>query len=262
MHAEGPHPTSRPRWKGISGIARCSSARTRGRAVNEGRAEFIPVFLSDIPQLFDSRPDSARRRVHQRDPARRARLLLAGPVRRRHADGRPLAPRSVIAQVNKRMAPDAGQQLPPRERDRSRDRGRPAAVRPTRIGEPGEIERRIGRVRRRPHPGRSHAPDGHRRHPERRRRLRSATSGTSASTPRCSPTLLVDLVEAGVVTCDRKELDRGKIVAAFMMGTQRLYDFVDDNPMVEMRRSTTRTTRPSSAASGACAPSTRPSRST
>ena len=46
---------------------------------------------------------------------------------------------------------------------------------------------------------------------------------------------IVDLVESGVVTGARKERNRGKIVTAFMMGTQRLYDFVDDNPMVEMR---------------------------
>ena len=46
---------------------------------------------------------------------------------------------------------------------------------------------------------------------------------------------VVDLVEAGVITGARKERNRGKIVTAFMMGTQRLYDFVDDNPMVEMR---------------------------
>jgi 4-hydroxybutyrate CoA-transferase len=46
---------------------------------------------------------------------------------------------------------------------------------------------------------------------------------------------VVDLVEAGVVTGKRKERNRGKLVAAFMMGSQRLYDFVHDNPMVEMR---------------------------
>ena len=46
---------------------------------------------------------------------------------------------------------------------------------------------------------------------------------------------VVDLVERGVVTGARKERNRGKIVAAFVMGTKRLYDFVDDNPMVEMR---------------------------
>jgi acyl-CoA hydrolase len=46
---------------------------------------------------------------------------------------------------------------------------------------------------------------------------------------------IVDLVEAGVINGSRKERNRGKIVAAFMMGTQRLYEFANDNPMVEMR---------------------------
>ena len=46
---------------------------------------------------------------------------------------------------------------------------------------------------------------------------------------------VVDLVEAGVITGARKERNPGKIVTAFLMGTQRLYEFVHDNPMVEMR---------------------------
>src|SRR4029079_10645494 len=46
---------------------------------------------------------------------------------------------------------------------------------------------------------------------------------------------VVDLVEAGVINGARKERNRGKIVTAFVMGSQRLYDFVHDNPMVEMR---------------------------
>src|SRR5450759_43066 len=45
---------------------------------------------------------------------------------------------------------------------------------------------------------------------------------------------VVDLVEAGAVTGLAKERNRGKIVATFMMGTQKLYRFVHDNPMVEM----------------------------
>jgi rubrerythrin len=47
--------------------------------------------------------------------------------------------------------------------------------------------------------------------------------------------VVVDLVERGVVTGARKELNRGKIVSAFMLGTQRLYRFAHDNPAVEMR---------------------------
>ena len=46
---------------------------------------------------------------------------------------------------------------------------------------------------------------------------------------------VVDLVEAGVVTGARKTRNRGKIVTSFMMGTSKLYRFVDNNPMVEMR---------------------------
>ena len=46
---------------------------------------------------------------------------------------------------------------------------------------------------------------------------------------------IVDLVESGVITGARKTVNRGKIVTAFLNGTKRLYDFVDDNPMVEMR---------------------------
>jgi acyl-CoA hydrolase len=48
--------------------------------------------------------------------------------------------------------------------------------------------------------------------------------------------VVVDLVEKGVINGSRKERNRGKIMAAFMMGTKRLYDFVHDNPMVEMRQ--------------------------
>ena len=46
---------------------------------------------------------------------------------------------------------------------------------------------------------------------------------------------VVDLVESGAITGAAKERNRGKIVTAFVMGSRRVYEFVDDNPMVEMR---------------------------
>ena len=45
---------------------------------------------------------------------------------------------------------------------------------------------------------------------------------------------VVELVEAGVVTNKKKNLHNGKAVAAFLMGTQRLYDYVHKNPDVAM----------------------------
>jgi acetyl-CoA hydrolase len=47
---------------------------------------------------------------------------------------------------------------------------------------------------------------------------------------------VIDLVEAGVLTNARKTLHPGKIVAGFILGTQRLYDWVDNNPMIEFHR--------------------------
>jgi acetyl-CoA hydrolase len=47
---------------------------------------------------------------------------------------------------------------------------------------------------------------------------------------------VVDLVEAGVITNARKTLHPGKIVAGILIGTQRLYDWADDNPLIELHR--------------------------
>ncbi len=45
---------------------------------------------------------------------------------------------------------------------------------------------------------------------------------------------VVDLIEKGVINNSAKTLHNGKVVATFLMGTKKLYDFVDDNPFVEM----------------------------
>lgn len=45
---------------------------------------------------------------------------------------------------------------------------------------------------------------------------------------------VVELVEAGVITNKKKTLHSGKMVVTFLMGTQKLYDFVNNNPAVEM----------------------------
>ena len=45
---------------------------------------------------------------------------------------------------------------------------------------------------------------------------------------------VIELVERGVINGARKTLHPGKIIAGFLMGSRRLYDFVDNNPMVEL----------------------------
>jgi len=45
---------------------------------------------------------------------------------------------------------------------------------------------------------------------------------------------VIDLIEKGVINGERKSLHPGKMIAGFLMGTRRLYDFVHDNPFVEL----------------------------
>ena len=45
---------------------------------------------------------------------------------------------------------------------------------------------------------------------------------------------IVDLVEKGVVNGSQKKVNPYKIISGFAMGTRRLYDFMDDNPEIEM----------------------------
>jgi len=45
---------------------------------------------------------------------------------------------------------------------------------------------------------------------------------------------VMDLVERGVINGKQKNLHRGKIIVTFLMGSRRFYDWVDDNPMIEM----------------------------
>ncbi len=47
---------------------------------------------------------------------------------------------------------------------------------------------------------------------------------------------VIDLVEAGVVNGSRKSLHPGKIICGFLLGTRRLYEWVDNNPLVELHR--------------------------
>ncbi|MEZ4906624.1 MAG: hypothetical protein R2771_03030 [Saprospiraceae bacterium] len=48
---------------------------------------------------------------------------------------------------------------------------------------------------------------------------------------------IVDLVESGVINGLNKKIDRGKIVSGFAFGTKKIYDFINDNPLVNLRDS-------------------------
>ena len=44
---------------------------------------------------------------------------------------------------------------------------------------------------------------------------------------------MMRLFDDGIITCQKKSIHKGKVIASFCMGTQKLYDFVDNNPFIE-----------------------------
>lgn len=48
---------------------------------------------------------------------------------------------------------------------------------------------------------------------------------------------VIDLIEKGIINCDYKGVVKGRALATFLIGSQRLYNFVNDNPFIEMRES-------------------------
>ena len=48
---------------------------------------------------------------------------------------------------------------------------------------------------------------------------------------------IIDLIESDVINCNYKGTLRGRVLATFLIGSKRLYDFVSDNPFIEMKES-------------------------
>lgn len=48
---------------------------------------------------------------------------------------------------------------------------------------------------------------------------------------------IIPLIESGVINCSKKTLLPGKIVASFVLGSKKLFNYIDNNPLIEMRPS-------------------------
>jgi len=232
MHAEGPHPHLAPEMVGHFRHKALFIGPNARKAINEGRAEFIPVFLSDIPSLFDRGIlplDAAL--INVSPPDEHGFCSLGTSV-----DTVITAVRKatlVIAQINKSMPRTLGDSFVSVDKI---DFGVEVDMPPYNhaIGEIGEVENKIGgyvadliQDEATLQMGIGDIPSAVALHLGHKRDLGIHTEMFTD--------VLVDLVDRGVVTCDKKEVNCGKIVTTFMMGTQRLYKFVDNNPMVEMR---------------------------
>ena len=232
LHLEGPSPYLAPAMAGHIRHRALFIGPNAREAVNAGRADYVPIFLSDIPLLF-------RRGILPLDvafinvtpPDAHGYCSLGTSVDATLAAVH--SARTVIAQLNAEMPRTLGDsfvhvdQISVAVEVRQPPHEHPVAT-------IGEVERQIG----------AHVaelvPDG-----------ATLQLGIGAIPAAVGQALrgkrdlgihtelftdtVVDLVEAGALTGAAKEINGGKIVSAFVLGTQRLYEFIDDNPMVEMR---------------------------
>ena len=232
LHTEGPAPHLAPAMAGHFRHLALFIGPNAREAVNDGRADYLPVFLSDIPTLFRQRAiplDSVLINVSRPDRHGFCSLGTSVDATLAAIQAAPL----VIAQLNAGVPRTLGDSfvhvdqidlgvevdIPPYEH----------AASPI-----GSVEQRIGEHVAELVPDGATLQMGIGAIPsavgQALRSKRQLGIHTELFTD-----VVVDLVEAGALTGSAKEINRGKIVSAFMIGSQRLYRFVHDNPMVEMR---------------------------
>ena len=230
LHTAGPAPfvdrNHRPRFRSVSLF---TGAPVRD-ALDDGDADFIPIFLSDIPSLF----------LSGRVPIDVALLQLSPPDEHGYctlgtsvdaALAAALSARTLVAEINERMPRTLDNSLVPMSRVHAfthTDRALHAHV----AGEPSDIDDAIGeQVAALVEDGATlqmgigTIPDAALRRLRDKHDLGIHTEMFSDG--------VIDLVEAGAVTNRHKQVHAGRIVTSFVVGSERLYRFVDNNPFVE-----------------------------
>ncbi len=203
-------------------------------AVHQGRADFMPVFLSEIPNLIRTRRVRIDVAIIQVSPPDRHGYVSLGvsvDIVRAGVDTADV----ILAEVNPRMPRTHGDsflhvddiaalipveyELPELEAHGTDDVSTEIALHVAKLIPDGStLQMGIGKI-----------PDAVLAALAERRDLGVHSEMISDGVMR--------LVEAGVVTGRRKSLLPGKVVVSFMMGSRALYDWSHDNPVLEMRPS-------------------------
>lgn len=203
-------------------------------AVQEGRADFMPVFLSDIPRLITSRRvriDVALIQVSPPDERGYCSLGVSVDIVRAAVDSADL----VIAEVNPRMPRTFGDSLI--HVDRIAHLVPVDYELPEHLPDPlDEVDRAIGEQVATLIPDGATLQVGIGRIPDAVLAALGNHKDLGVHTEMFSDRVM-HLAEAGVINGRKKTLLPGKIVTSFVMGSRALYEWVRDNPAVEMRPS-------------------------
>lgn len=203
-------------------------------AVQQGLGDYTPVFLSDIPRLFEQGRtplDVALIQTTPPDATGMVSLGISVDIVKSATENASL----VIAEVNPNMPWTYGDsQIPVEyidylvESDRPLLTYKPAVV--------TEVIRRIGRHVAMLIEDGSTIEVGIGAIPQSILEFLGDKKDLGIHTEMFTDQL-IDLIESGVVNGSKKIVDHGKVVASFLMGTEKLYRYVHQNPMVELHPS-------------------------
>jgi len=230
IHLEGPLAFTAPEHTGRFRSISLFTGPGLREPVAEGRADFVPIFLSDIPHLFTSgrvKLDAALVQLSPPDRHGTCSLGTSVDTARAAVDTAGV----VLAEINERMPRTHGHTAVPLDRVTAwtaTDRDLPGHD----LLPPSDVEDRIGA-----HVaalvedgaclqlGIGGIPNAVLARLEGRHDLGIHSEMFSDG--------VVRLIESGAVTNTRKAIHPGRTIASFVIGSSRLYDFVDDNPLVE-----------------------------
>jgi len=231
LHTEGPAVYTDPKYKDSFHVNALFVGSNVRKAINEGRGDYLPIFLSETPSLFRNNIlplDVALVQVSPPDKHGFCSLGVSVDCTRAAVQ----KAKKVIAQVNPQMPRTHGDGMVKVSRfDAMVEYDTPLPE--FKLGEPDEVEKKIG------HYCSELVEDGATLQmgigaiPDAVLQSLTDHKDLGVHTEMFSDGVM-ELVRKGVINGKKKRRHPEKIDASFLMGTQELYDFVDDNPQVAM----------------------------
>ena len=201
-------------------------------ALDRGFGDYTPIFLSEIPAEFESGRMPIDVALISVSPPNASGLCSFGvsvDITKSAADNA----KTVIAQVNANMPRTLGDSfIHVNCIDMLVPRDEPLTTIP--VPEPTEVLRRIGQNIARLVDDGSTIECGIGRIPQALAEYLKDKKELGVHTEMFSD-WIIDLIDCGAISCTKKTINRGKVVASFCMGSQRLYDYIDDNSFFEFR---------------------------
>ena len=222
---------SEPEWEGTFRHTTTFAGGATRASVNEGRGDFIPCFFSELPKRIREgaiNSDVAFIMVSPPDEHGFMSFGISVDYTMQAAE----SARVVVAEVNPKMPRTHGSYIHVSDVDYIVE----TDYEPIEIPLPviGDVEQKIGEHVASLIPDRATLQLGIGAIPDAVLHFLSDKKDLGIHTEMFSDGV-VDLYEKGVVTNKYNNLNPGKFVATFLMGTKRLYDFAHNNPAVLMK---------------------------